>query len=137
MADENPSILSHVSIGTNDFARAVAFYDKVLPILGCKRIMEHPGAVAWGKQYPEFWVHTPIDGKPASLGNGIHIGFVAQSKKEVQNFHKACLKAGGVDDGEPGPRPDYGEPYYGCFVRDPDGHKIEAIFWDFDLTNKH
>jgi catechol 2,3-dioxygenase-like lactoylglutathione lyase family enzyme len=137
MADEIPSILSHASIGTNDFARAVAFYDKVLPTLGCKRMMEHPGAVAWGKQYPEFWVHTPIDGKLASLGNGVHIGFVAQSKEEVQNFHKACLKAGGVDDGAPGPRPDYGEPYYGCFVRDPDGHKIEAIFWDFDLANKH
>ena len=41
MADEIPSILSHVSIGTNDFRRAVAFYDRVLPTLGCKRIMEH------------------------------------------------------------------------------------------------
>ena len=61
MADENPNILSHVSIGTNDFARAVTFYNKVLPTLGCKKIEEFPGAIAYGKQFPEFWVQTPID----------------------------------------------------------------------------
>ncbi len=49
MADDIPSILSHIAIGTNDFERAVGFYDKVLPTLGCKRVMEHPGAVAYGK----------------------------------------------------------------------------------------
>ena len=54
MPEDNPSILSYVSLGTNDFIRAVAFYDRVLPTLGCRRIMEHPGAVAWGKAYPEF-----------------------------------------------------------------------------------
>jgi catechol 2,3-dioxygenase-like lactoylglutathione lyase family enzyme len=54
MAAESPSIISHMSIGTNDFDRAVAFYDKVLAPLGCKRVMEHPGAVAYGRQYPEF-----------------------------------------------------------------------------------
>lgn len=52
MSDEKFNILSHVSLGTNDFERAVAFYDKVLPILGCRRIMAHPGAVAYGKQFP-------------------------------------------------------------------------------------
>jgi catechol 2,3-dioxygenase-like lactoylglutathione lyase family enzyme len=133
---DNPSILSHVSIGTNNFERAVAFYDKVLPTLGCKRIMEHPGAVAYGKQYPEFWVQTPIDGNPASVGNGTHIGFIASTKEAVHAFHEAALAAGGVDDGAPGSRPDYGEPYYGCFVRDPDGHKVEASFWDIQLVHE-
>ncbi|WP_271410616.1 VOC family protein [Pseudomonas sp. Q1-7] len=130
---ENPSILSHISVGTNDFERAVAFYDKVLPTLGCKRIMEHPGAVAYGREYPEFWVQAPIDGHPASVGNGTHIGFFAASKAAVQAFFEAALEAGGKGDGEPGPRPQYGDPYYGCFIRDPDGHKIEAAFWDVDL----
>lgn len=134
--DDNPSILSHVSIGTNNFRRAVAFYDKVLLTLGCKRVMEHPGAVAYGKQYPEFWVGTPIDGKPASIGNGTHVSFIALTKEAVHAFHEAALAAGGVDDGAPGSRPDYGEPYYGCFVRDPDGHKVEASFWDMELVNK-
>ena len=126
MSEENPSAISHVSIGTNDFERSTAFYDRVLGVLGCKRILEFPGAVAYGKQFPEFWVQTPIDGQPAGIANGIHIGFIANSREAVKAFHEAALAAGAADEGPPGPRPDYGENYYGCFVRDPDGHKIEA-----------
>lgn len=95
--------------------------------------MQHPGAVAYGKQYPEFWVQLPIDGQSASVGNGMHIGFIAPTKAAVQAFYAAALAAGGRDEGAPGSRPDYGEPYYGCFVRDLDGHKIEASFWDAQL----
>lgn len=136
MSDEIPSILSHVSIGVADFERATAFYDQVLSTLGCQRIMEHPGAVAYGKQFPEFWVQTPIDGESPSVGNGTHFGFIAPSKEAVHAFHEAALAAGASDDGAPGPRPMYGEPYYGCFVRDPDGHKIEATYWDVELAQK-
>jgi catechol 2,3-dioxygenase-like lactoylglutathione lyase family enzyme len=136
MSDDIPSIMSHVSIGTNDFERAAAFYDAVLATLGARRIMEHPGAIAWGKQFPEFWLQTPIDSKPASVGNGTHIGFLASSKDAVNAFHAAAIAAGAKDDGAPGPRSDYGEPYYGCFVRDPDGHKVEAAFWDVELAKK-
>ncbi|NBC32693.1 MAG: VOC family protein [Alphaproteobacteria bacterium] len=134
MTDEIPSILSHLSIGTNDFDRAVAFYDEVLAALGIGRFMEHPGAVAYGRQYPEFWVQVPIDGQAATVGNGTHIGFLAASRAEVDAFHAAALKAGAREEGAPGPRPLYGAPYYGCFVRDLDGHKIEASFWDFALA---
>lgn len=130
MADENPSMMSHVSIGTNDFDRALAFYDNVFATLDCKRVMEHPGAVAYGKVYPEFWVQTPIDGYPASVGNGTHFGFIAATRQAVHAFHEAALAAGGSDIGAPGPRPHYGDAYYGCFVRDPDGHKVEAAYWD-------
>ena len=110
MADENLSAISHVSLGTNDFERAVRFYDAVLPTLGCKRIMQHPGAAAWGKELPEFWVQTPIDGRPASVGNGTHFGFVASDKTQVHAFHEAA--------------------------RDLDGHKIEAAYWDLELIKK-
>ena len=134
MADENPSIMSHVSIGTNDFERSLRFYDEVLPTLGCRRVMEHPGAIAYGKLYPEFWVQTPIDGKAATVGNGTHVGFVAANRAQVEAFYRAAIRAGARDDGPPGPRPHYGAPYYGCFVRDPDGHKIEAAFWDETLA---
>ncbi|MBO6781801.1 MAG: VOC family protein [Alphaproteobacteria bacterium] len=133
MSDDIPSILSHVSLGTNDFERASAFYDKVLPTLGCRRVMEHPGAAAYGKAVPEFWVQTPVDGAPASVGNGVHVGFIAPDRDAVHAFHEAALAAGARDDGAPGPREEYGAPYYGCFVRDPDGHKIEAAFWDTEL----
>ncbi|MDO9638186.1 MAG: VOC family protein [Pseudotabrizicola sp.] len=132
MADATPSSLSHVSLGTNRFEQAVAFYDQVLPTLGCKRILAHPGAVAYGRQSPEFWVQTPIDGQPASVGNGTHFGFSAPDKAAVHAFYQAALDAGATAEGEPGPRAEYGEPYYGCFVRDLDGHKIEAAYWDLE-----
>jgi len=134
--EDNPSILSHVSIGANDFARAARFYDAVLATIGCKRIMEHPDAVAYGKVYPEFWVQSPRDGNAATVGNGFHIAFIADSKSMVDDFHRAAINAGARDDGAPGPRPEYGAPYYGCFVRDPDGHKIEATYWDSSLKGK-
>ena len=58
------------------------------------------------------------------------------SKEEVDAVHREGLAAGAEDAGAPGPRPDYGEPYYGAFLRDPDGHKIEATFWDLELARK-
>lgn len=136
MSDEFPNTISHVSIGTNDFARSTAFYDRVLKTIGIHRLMEHPEAVAYGKVYPQFWVQTPFDGKTASVGNGTHFAFFVLSKEEVDAFHREGLAAGAKDDGAPGPRPDYGEPYYGAFLRDPDGHKIEATFWDMELARK-
>ncbi len=130
MADENPSIISHVSVGTNDFERAAAFYDKVLAPLACKRIMDFPGAVAYGKVFPEFWVQQPLDGGAAQVANGMHFAFLAKDEASVDAFYAAAIDAGASDDGKPGPRPHYGAAYYACFVRDSDGHKIEAMFWD-------
>lgn len=136
MSGESPSIISHVSIGTNRFDQARAFYETVLATLGIRIVMEHPGAVAYGRQYPEFWLNVPHDGGAASVGNGFHIGFIAADKAQVHAFHEAAIAAGAACDGPPGPRPAYGEPYYGCFVRDPEGHKIEAAYWDAELSRK-
>lgn len=130
---DNPSMMSHVSIGTNDYAAATAFYDAVFATIGVRRMMEHPGAVAYGKEFPEFWVQTPINGEPAAVANGSHFAFLATSRDEVDAFFAAAITAGATPDGDAGPRPLYGEPYYGCFVRDLDGHKIEAMFWDESL----
>ena len=126
-----PSILNHVSIAVSDADRSLPFYDAVLGTIGAKRLMEDPGAVAYGKMFPEFWVHpTPFDGGKAEIANGVHFSFFASSIEQVKAFYDVALANGGSDDGAPGPRPDYGEPYYGCFVRDPDGHKLEATFWN-------
>ena len=126
MASEIPSILHHVSIGTADLEAACRFYDAVMAPLGSRRIMEVPFAVAYGKRFPEFWVASPLDGEQASVGNGAHFCFIAPSREAVDAFHAAGLDAGGIDDGAPGPRPIYGPGYYGSFLRDPDGHKVEA-----------
>ena len=133
MTKTNPSIMSHVSIGTNDLGKALTFYDAVLATIGAARQLDFPEAVAYGRQYPEFWVHPPHDEGEASVGNGTHFGFFADNKSQVDAFYKAALEAGATSDGEPGSRPHYGEAYYGCFVRDLDGHKIEATFWDMAL----
>jgi catechol 2,3-dioxygenase-like lactoylglutathione lyase family enzyme len=130
MPEVPTSCISHVSLGTNNFDRAVAFYDKVMATLGCRRTLEHPGAVAYGHAFPEFWVQVPHDGGRAAAGNGVHVGFLATSRAQVDAFHAAALAAGGTCDGPPGVRPLYGPQYYGAFVRDLDGHKIEAMFWD-------
>ena len=127
MAEEIPAIIHHVSIGTNNFEAATAFYDAVMRTIGAERKLDFSGAVAYGKQFPEFWVQTPYDdGQPAGVANGVHFAFIAPDREAVSAFHAAALAAGGTDDGAPGPRPDYGPDYYGCFVRDVDGHKIEA-----------
>lgn len=133
---ENPSIMSHMSVGTNRFDEAVKFYDAVLATIGATRKLEVPNAVAYGRAFPEFWVGGPHDGGKAETANGVHFGFWANSQDQVKAFYDAALAAGAVSDGEPGPRPMYGEPYYGCFVRDLDGHKIEASFWDMELARK-
>ncbi len=133
MSDDNSSIISHVSLGTNNFQKAVEFYDGVMPTLGAARIMQVDGAVAYGKKFPEFWVQTPENDEPAQIANGTHYGFVADSKEAVHAFWDKAIEMGATPDGEPGPRPHYGEPYYGCFLRDLDGHKIEATFWDASM----
>lgn len=132
---DHPSILSHVSVGTNDLPRAIGFYDAVLATLGIERLINHSEAVSYGRTYPEFWVSTPLDDGKAAPGNGSHFAFVAVSQEAVQSFHAVALARGGTDEGAPGPRPEYGAPFYGCYVRDLDGHKIEATFWDLSRAD--
>ena len=130
---ELQSALSHVSLGTNRFDRAVVFYDAVLAALGIRRVMdlsEEHQAVAYGRAFPEFWIQAPIDGQPAQSANGVHLAFLAENSAQVDAFFAAAVAQGASPDGEPGPRPHYGEAYYGCFVRDLDGHKIEAMAWN-------
>lgn len=120
-------MLHHVSVGVADVERAAKFYDAVLDALGYKRVAEYlPYAIGYGAAGPSFWIQLPSNGQAASVGNGVHIGFSADTKGAVDKFHAAALKLGGVDEGAPGPRPDYGPDYYGAFVFDLDGNKIEA-----------
>jgi len=120
-------MLHHVSVGVADVERAAKFYDEVLGALGYKRSAQYlPYAIAYGEGISEFWIQLPHDQGTPSPGNGVHVGFSARTKQAVDKFHEAALEHGGTDEGEPGPRPDYGPEYYGAFVRDPDGNKIEA-----------
>jgi len=120
-------MLHHVSVGVTDVERAAKFYDAVLAALGYKRVMEFlPHAIAYGETGPSFWIGLPHNQQAHSAGNGAHIGFSARTSHAVDAFYRAALEAGGSDNGAPGPRPDYGPDYYGAFVIDLDGNKIEA-----------
>lgn len=127
MSDLSESVLSHVSLGTNDYPRAKAFYDQVLATLQIRCVMDFPGGAGYGRKFPEFWIQVPHDGKAAGTANGVHIAFLANTKEEVDAFHAKALSLGATDDGAPGIRPEYEKGYYAAFVRDLDGHKIEAM----------
>jgi catechol 2,3-dioxygenase-like lactoylglutathione lyase family enzyme len=120
-------MLNHVSIGVTDLMRAAKFYDAVLGTLGYKRVADYsPHAIGYGTDRPEFWIGAPHNQRPMSAGNGTHLGFSARTKAQVMKFHEVALREGASNNGEPGPRPDYGPDYYGAFIYDLDGNKVEA-----------
>jgi catechol 2,3-dioxygenase-like lactoylglutathione lyase family enzyme len=124
--------IDHVSVGVSNMTRAKAFYDAALAPLGMAPVMpvEINGnlvGVGYGKPgKPSFWIQFPINGQAASMGNGVHIAFRAENRAAVDAFYLAAMEHGGVEDGRPGLRSEYHPDYYGAFVRDPDGNKIEA-----------
>jgi catechol 2,3-dioxygenase-like lactoylglutathione lyase family enzyme len=120
-------MIHHVSVGTNNVERSKRFYDAVLPIIGIHLMAEDEGGLGYGSGTFHFSVQVPIDGKPATVGNGTHIAFAVENREMVGRFYAAALDHGGSEDGKPGLRADYDANYYGAFVRDPDGHKIEAM----------
>ena len=122
-------MFSHVTFGTNDLARAGAFYDEVLGVLGHVRGLERDTFISWGDgRGSRFFVMKPFDGETASTGNGVHAAFVAIRQADVDAFHAAALAAGGTDEGVPGLRPHYHADYYAAYARDPDGNKIQAVY---------
>lgn len=120
------AIFTHVTVGTNDLAKARSFYDSVLAPLGLKRLTDlgDNGSI-WGTSDPEFFVLKPANGQPASHANGGTISFVAPSRAAVAAFHRAALAAGATDEGAVGPRGWKPNAYAG-YVRDLDGNKLAA-----------
>lgn len=122
-------MLSHITIGSNDVAKARSFYDDLLKPLGLVRHADYPNAVAYGPTggRPRFWVVRPIDKLAASVGNGVTVGLEAADRGAVDAAYKAGMSAGGKDEGAPGLRKHYHPNYYGAYLRDPDGNKICVV----------
>ena len=121
-------MFSHVTVGTNDMDRARRFYDAVLSTLGHRRFAEGQGHTGYGApDSAQIWILAPFNSELASVGNGGHVAFPAPDRVAVDGFHAAALAHGGADEGAPGPRPQYHPGYYGAYVRDPDGNKIQAV----------
>ncbi len=120
-------MIHHVSVGTNDLPRSKRFYDAVLPIIGITPLSEDETGLGYASGQFHFSVQVPIDGLPATVGNGSHVAFAAENRDMVDRFYAKAIAHGGSSDGAPGLRPAYDANYYGAFVRDPDGNKIEAV----------
>ena len=119
--------ISHVSIGVNDVARAKAFYDPLMKIVGLSIRQHDAESVDYGNERLLFSLETPVNGRRATPGNGVHIAFSAPDRATVDAFYREAMKLGATDGGAPGARPQYSGDYYGAFVFDPDGNKIEAV----------
>ena len=124
-------MFSHVTIGTNDLARAAPFYDAALAPLGIERVpSKYQSWAAWQRpgEATKLWVGRPYDQRPAGNGNGWMVAFAAPSRAAVDAAHAAAMAAGGMDEGAPGPRPHFAPDYYGAYVRDLDGNKLHFVF---------
>lgn len=119
-------MIDHVSVPVADLAAAAAFYDEVLAPLGMSRLAERPHTVGFGNRYPEFWLNRR-SGHAAATDSGHHVCLRCRSEDAVRAFHAAALAAGGRSDGAPGPRQGEMTAYYGAFVLDLDGNKVEAV----------
>lgn len=121
-------MFSHVTLGTNDWARARPFWISVMTALGQPVFFEHEGGIAFGEAIgPKIFIGPAFDGQPATHGNGTHVAFLAKDRATVDAFHIAALANGGADEGQPGIRAHYHPHYYGAYVRDPDGNKLQAV----------
>lgn len=123
-------MIDHTGLQVSKPAVSRHFYTQALAPLGYTVLMEVPkehtgGLVVLGfgvAPKPDFWIAEGAPNQPR-----VHIAFRADSRKQVDDFYRAAVAAGGKDNGPPGPRPHYHENYYGAFVLDPDGHNIEAV----------
>jgi catechol 2,3-dioxygenase-like lactoylglutathione lyase family enzyme len=118
-------MIAHTSLPVSDYKKSKTFYIKTLKPLGYSNNMEfgEAGGFNDGKN-TDFWI-----GKKDTVVPG-HVAFEAKDAGQVREFHKAALAAGAKDNGGPGYRQDYWPGYYAAFIYDPDGHNIEAVWFD-------
>ena len=119
-------MINHVSIGVRDIARTKRFYDAALKPLGYTCLSHDASSLGYGGDAVALWIGAAERPVPADDKSNLHFCFTAPTRKSVDAFHAAALKAGGSDNGKPGLRADYGADYYAAFVVDPDGYRIEA-----------
>lgn len=128
-------MFSHIMIGANDVEAMVAFYDAVLTCADLHRTTEvdqaGPAGVIWqrGQQrWPQFALRSPLNGNPATAGNGVQVSFRCRSRAAVLSAWQTALSHGGTDEGAPGDRPVYAEDFFAAYARDPEGNKLCFLF---------
>lgn len=118
-------MLDHLGIHCADVPASAAFYDAVLAPLGGERVLDFGEFIGFGiPPKPDFWLSPRLTGEGFSE---LHIAFVAPDREAVRAFFAAAVAAGAEVLHEPRVRPEYHPDYYGAFVRDPNGHNVEAV----------
>ena len=118
-------MIGYTCVGTNNLARATAFYDELFAMLGARHFFEMDRGIGWGvsPDKPMFCVMKPFDGQAATIGNGDMVALLAKDVAQVNALHAKALALGGTDEGTPGLR---GDDFYGAYFRDLDGNKLAA-----------
>ena len=120
-------MIGYVTLGTNDLQRSAKFYDELLAVIGAKRFMESEQFIAWSVSptTPGLGLIKPFDRQPATVGNGVMVALLVDSKAKVDTLYQKALALGAKDEGPAGPR---GEGFYAGYFRDPDGNKLNVFF---------
>ena len=119
------NILDFVMVGSNDYKKSSELYDAAFEPLNLKKILTTEKYIGYAhSSEPEkiiFYITNPVNGKPATMGNGSQVTLLAESKEAVEKFYEIAMSKGAVDEGAPGVRSDGN--YY-AYIRDMDGNKI-------------
>ncbi len=122
-------MIGYVTLGTNDIARAAAFYDKLAAAMGVGRMMgsEDENFIAWANPggAPGIGITKPFDGNPATVGNGVMVALECKDPAQVDEIYKLAISLGAKCEGPAGER---WPGFYAGYFRDPDGNKLNA-FW--------
>lgn len=121
-------MISYIMVGTNNFEKAVEFYDTIMSEMGAVRAYTTDNNVGWGWGIgtPMFIVTKPYNRESATYGNGAMISFDSVSPEQVDKLHAKVLALGGTNEGEPGMR---GDSMYVAYCRDLDGNKFNFIYY--------
>ena len=118
-------MFDHVVISVSDYATSKAFFLAALEPLGVAVVHDGPLGVELCRSNSKS--SLCIRREPVASPTHLHLAFTAETRRQVEAFHRAALTAGGKDNGTPGLRPTYHANYYAAFVIGPDGHNIEVV----------
>ncbi|MFT3722387.1 MAG: VOC family protein [Hyphomonadaceae bacterium] len=123
-------MIDHTSLGVRDYGRAVAFYTAILAPLGFSLQREKPDEAAFGTSQDWGFFLYPAAPDKGIVGERNHVAFRAPSREAVTAFNRIAVENGAKQVRPVGPRLDISPEYFGTVLTDPDGHTLEAVFWD-------
>ena len=131
-------MIGYTMVGTKDLDRSLRFYDPLFSEMGWDQCWRDAQSASWGDKdnetAPRFFTGYPADERPAGVGNGTMTAFLVEGPAMIDRLYEIAMRMGGSDEGGPGFRPQYGEGFYGAYVRDPDGNKLAFVCYDATPT---